>query len=398
MINSTSNFVKQVDSIKKKGNFFKSFFLKQYSKFIPSSKIIAVSGNIDSEPIISATKKLLTTKFEAVAQIENSSGKSDYRDLFSDTLLKSSAKAKKIIVDFIFKDSTDSEFYLKYVKPQTLVLSRLSFNNPQYLNEEDVLIVETKKLLEKLPPTSLLILNGDDSYIRKITEPFLNEKLFFGTNPKTCSVWAGNIRVKNYRIIFELNYGVERVEIVTQLFGFSQIYTLLAAASIGISLDMPLINIKKVLEKITPIEHRLQLIDGANDTLIIDDTHNNQPFLIEEALEYLNSINARRRIVVLGELKNLGALSEKIQREIARKIYKEKIDAVLISSGDTKYFTEELNNLGFLEEKLLTNLTNTQIVTQLLSMLARGDVVLINGATNLRFDEIVKRVTKLKRI
>lgn len=398
MINTISDLSKEIDNFKKKGNFLKSFFLKQYSKFIPSSKVIAVSGNIDLDPVISAIKKVLSTKYEVSSQEDNSLGKTDYRELFTNTILRTSPKAKKVILGFSFKNSDDAAYYLNYVKPQTLVLTRLSFNNPQYLVDDDISILETKKTLDNLPAESLLILNGDDAVVRKVTESVGNEKLYFGTDQKICSVWAGNIRLKSYRIVFELNYGVERVEINSQFFGFNQIYTLLAAASVGISLEMDLIKIKKVLEKITPLEHRLQLVEGANDALIIDDTFNNQPFLIEEGLEYLNSISARRRIVVLGELKNLGDLSEKVQREIARKIYKEKIDAVLIGSGNTKFFADELYKLGFLEEKLFTNLTNTQIISQLLSILARGDVVLINGATNLGFDEIVKRITKPKRI
>ncbi len=73
------------------------------------------------------------------------------------------------------------------------------------------------------------------------------------------------------------------------------------------------------------------------------------------------------------------------------------MDLVFLGGGDTKYITDELNNLGFLSDRIEYNLQNPQIVSKLLKILSKGDVVLVKGSRAVRLDEVVQRITKNKK-
>ena len=105
-------------------------------------------------------------------------------------------------------------------------------------------------------------------------------------------------------------------------------------------------------------------------------------------------VNARRRVLVLGEMRELGQFSENLHRQIAQKIYKEKIDLILLGQGDIQFIADELKSLGFWDERIESNLPNSQIVAKLLKNLSKGDVVLIKGSRAVRLDEVVKRIVK----
>ena len=75
-------------------------------------------------------------------------------------------------------------------------------------------------------------------------------------------------------------------------------------------------------------------------------------------------------------------------------IYKEKVDQIYLGTGDANIIADELKSLGFWEEKLQSNLQNSQLVSRLLKNLGKGDVCLIKGSRSVRLDEVVKRVTK----
>ena len=135
---------------------------------------------------------------------------------------------------------------------------------------------------------------------------------------------------------------------------------------------------------------------GYNNALILNDTYNGVPLAVEEALDVLNQLPARRRIVVLGEMSSEGDNSEALHRELARRLYKDKVDLVLLGTGDARFVGEELISLGFIQERMLTNLQNPQIVSNLLKILAKGDLVLVKGAPSLRLDEVVKKITRDK--
>ena len=67
---------------------------------------------------------------------------------------------------------------------------------------------------------------------------------------------------------------------------------------------------------------------------------------------------------------------------------------VFLGQGDAQIIADELKNLGFWEEKLQSNLQNSQLVNRLLKTLGKGDVCLIKGSRSVRLDEVVKRITK----
>ena len=65
-----------------------------------------------------------------------------------------------------------------------------------------------------------------------------------------------------------------------------------------------------------------------------------------------------------------------------------------MGGGDANYIEDELKSLGYWEERVESNLSNSQIVAHLLKTLEKGDVCLIKGSRAVRLDEVVKRVVK----
>ena len=157
---------------------------------------------------------------------------------------------------------------------------------------------------------------------------------------------------------------------------------------------VPLTKIKIALESVKSSDHRMQVIEGPNNSIIIDDTENSSPASIEASIDTLQQINARRRVLVLGEMRGLGQYSESLHRQIAQKIFKEKIDLVFLGQANAQIIAQELTSLGFWEERFFANLQNSQIVPKLLKNLRKGDIVLIKGDKSIRLDEVVKRIAK----
>lgn len=138
----------------------------------------------------------------------------------------------------------------------------------------------------------------------------------------------------------------------------------------------------------------MQVVVGPNGSIILDDTYNCSPAALDAAIDVLLALPARRRIVVLGEMRELGKYSPDLHQQVARRIYKEKLDAVYLTGEETAIIADELKALGFWEEKLESNLQIGQIVSKLLKTLGKGDVCLVKGSRVVRLDEVVKRIAK----
>lgn len=367
---------------------FFDFLIKQYSRFIYNPKIVGVFGKPCDITTIRSCKAVLEQKFKKVA-IGSSGAFKTFLQMLSNT--------DKIILAMDPRSTKGVEPFLRGLKPQTVVAARVYQQALDGLKNTEDILLENVGIIEATPEKGLMILNWDDSLLRKLSEKTKAQVLFYGTDQHTCQIWAGKTRIVNFRTSFELNYGVERVEINSNLLGFHQIYSLLAAAALGVSFDIPLLTIKKGLENVAVFEHKMQVCDGVNGSFVIDDTDNDLSLDTEEAIECLNQISARRRIVVLGKAIGSEGSSEKLFLQIAQKIYKDKIDLVFLKGENVQIIADELNKLGFIKERLQYNLTNPQIVSKLLKIMAKGDVILIKGDRSVKLDEVVKRITKHKR-
>lgn len=377
-------------NIQKPFHAVQTYLARQYTKLYSSNTFIGVTGLFGKTTFIIALDAVLSTKYKTIT----TNSPVDSISNIQSTLLKLKPNVKKVILEMKVASRGDMDFYLSLVRPNTAVVTKISIDRSEFLGGLEDIIGEVGKLIEQLPASGLAILNGDDIHSKRLAQICKAQIIYFGLDSTNCSVWAGNIRVENFKTIFELNYGVERVRVEYQLLGEHQIYAALAAASLGIAEDIPLIKIKKALEKVTPVEHKLMPIQGPSGSIVLDDTYDASPASVEAAINTLVQIPSRRKILVLGEIRDLGQFSENYHKEVAKLIYKEKLDLVLLGTGDTKYIAEELLSLGYWDEKLQTDLQHSQIVSQLLKNLGKGDLCLIKGSRAVRLDEVVKRVSK----
>lgn len=375
----------------KKPSFSPRIYLaRQYAKLYPRDLFIGVTGSIDKATSIESFVAVLSKKFKTLATDKNINSVLS----IPTTLLKLTPQTKKVILDMGMEFPGETDFYLSLVRPKTVICTKVLYGDGEYIGELEEISEEKVKLIETLDVDGVAILNFDDPNCKKLAKSCKGSVVFFGTDPENCTVWAGNIKVEDFRTSFELNLGVERVKVNFPLLGSQQVYVALAAAALGVVNNIPLTKIKISLESLKPAEHRMQVLVGPNGSTILDDTYNASPAGVEAAIDTFLRVNARRRILVLGEMKDLGKYSEKLHCQIAQKIYKEKIDLVFLGQGDCEFISTELKSLGFWEERLESNLQNSQIVGKLLKTLGKGDVVLIKGSHSVRLDEVVKRIAK----
>ncbi len=390
---------KNINPLKKRAYAIKLYMAKQYAKMVPSSKIIAVTGTLGKSTAVSLLYSILTPRM-VLPKVENPALQNSVENFLSlaDRVFKVSPKIQKAILELDPKTPSEVDNLREFIKFQTLAITHFSELKETFPDESEKVAAAYEELIRLLDNNGNLILNWEDASVRRFGDKFSGSNIiFFGLDSKNCHVWASNLRIENYQTLFELNYGVERVEVRSNLLGFHQVIPILTASAIAINLGFSLISIKKGIEKLESLEGRMEVVTGINNSIIIDDTYDGETKAFSEALETLNLIPARRRIVVLGEMSADYKTSEKVHTLIAREIYSNKIDLVLLGGGQTKFIEAELNKLGFIPERMLSGLQNPAIVANLIKILGKGDVVLIKGHPNLRFSEIVKKVSKAKR-
>jgi len=107
--------------------------------------------------------------------------------------------------------------------------------------------------------------------------------------------------------------------------GKPQIYSIAAAVAVGIAFGINLVKISDYLANYQPPDHRMQIIKGIKNSVILDDCYNASPLSMKAALETLSHFVQRRRVAILGDMLELGKYTTEAHEEIGKEVIKKLI-------------------------------------------------------------------------
>lgn len=243
-------------------------------------------------------------------------------------------------------------------------------------------IMKTKyELIEELPAEGIAIFNYDNQYVRKLADKTFKEKILYGMNDvEKLDLYAENIETTENGSIFTLkDKSGKGVQCRTKLLGKHNIYNILAGASVGIALGLDLEEIRKGIEKIEPIPHRLNIINPGTGIIIIDDAFNSNPDGAKAALEVLQEFKGDRKIIVTPGMIELGEKEKEANREFGINIAKVCDYVILVGKKITLPIYEGLIGEGYNKDNIFI-VNNLDEATEIIQKIARPrDVILFEN-------------------
>jgi len=189
------------------------------------------------------------------------------------------------------------------------------------------------------------------------------------------------INYSEYGTRFTINKDREPwIEADSKSFSQAQLYSLTAAAAVSDLLDVPKEAIAEGFGKVVPVPGRLQLLQGLNNSTIIDDTYNASPDAVKGALDALYRYKAIRKIALLGNMNELGSTSAEAHTEVGSLCMPSQL-ALLITLGP-----DANEHLAAAAEKNGCKVARTnspiEAARVILEVLEAGDVLLAKGSQN----------------
>jgi len=184
------------------------------------------------------------------------------------------------------------------------------------------------ELVESLPSGGTAFLNSDDEYVSQFGRDFHGAVVMFGLKP------TADARAENIELLgaagsrFDLVAGGLRQPLASPLLGIHNIYNILAACAVALQHRITPSQIAETLPSLEPADKRGQILQVGEIT-VLNDCYNSSPRALMAAVDTLVALEAKRHIVVAGEMLELGPTGEDLHRECGRKMPADKIDFFL---------------------------------------------------------------------
>lgn len=267
----------------------------------------------------------------------------------------------------------------RYFKPTVGIITNIGAHHLNYCKTLEGYIQAKGEMMDIIDPTGALILNADDVNTKKINlSKFKGKIIKIGKNA-TCDFRTSHIRYGEKGMEFYLHHNTGSFEVVVPGYGEHQVYNALAAIAAAYEIGIAIPVAAKRLQSYKQLNKQLQLFEGLNHSILIDDTWSITTTSLEAALQVLRSLSkGKKSVAIIGTITDLGSWGYTIHEQAGELINKIGVDVLITIGQHARIIADHAVTLGF--KGHVHAFYSNMLVYQLLEKIVdENTVVLIKG-------------------
>lgn len=309
-----------------------------------------------------------------------------------------------LILEMAADKKGDINYLTSFIPLKIAIVTAVAPVHTEFFGDIEGVFTEKKDILVNLKESGFAILNADDKNVKRMKEHTRAKVIYYGFK-KTADIRCSdeklsfskdeeeNVVVSNgFKIIIDQNEIPAHLEGVV---GKQSIYAALAGVSVGHIYGINLFEIVESLKKVEFAPGRMRLIPGIKHTILIDDTYNASPRSTIAAIETMKDIpieKNNKRIVVLGDMLELGIHTEKGHQEVGKEIVLNNIDMFVAVGEKMEEAITTAMSAGMKEEQIFKFGHPEEAGKFVQEKIKKGDIALIKGSRGMHLEKIVEEL------
>ncbi len=292
--------------------------------------VIAITGSNGK----TTTKELIHAVLSTTYKTQSTKGNLNNHIGVPLTLLSLEKGVKKVVIEMGANGSGDINALCSIALPSCGLITNIGKAHLEGFGSLKGVIRAKEELFDYLEASEgKVFLNMNDNHVAKIGY-FIQNATTYGNN-RWFDTYGNVISLDPYLKIFWEPKGAKKntyedlIEIQTKLVGKYNLDNILAAITIGKYFNVEPAKIKEAIETYEPNNNRSQIIQKGSNTIIMD-AYNANPTSMTAALDNFEATNADKKMVILGDMLELGKHSEKEHKAIVAKLEKMKLDQIAL--------------------------------------------------------------------
>jgi UDP-N-acetylmuramoyl-tripeptide--D-alanyl-D-alanine ligase len=353
------------------------FALASYALARVNPLVVAVTGSNGK----TSTKEMIAAILAKRFNVMRTGGNRNTETGVPLTMLGLEPHHTALVVEMGMQRAGDIGRLVALARPSVGVITNIGTVHMEFFSSHEQLAKSKGELVAGLPEEGTAVLNADDQFYPLLVAMTTAKVTSFG-------VVHGDYRAEGYRALTGggSQFSVRGVDVHVSLEGRHQAMNAAAALAAGVAAGVPLEQGAEALADVA-VDHRLQELPVAGGYTIVDDAYNASPESMIAAFEALAESPRRGRLLaVLGQMGELGTLSEESHRRVGRRAA-EVFDAVCVLDGERARILAESAGAELVASRPAARDWVRRNARE-------GDRVLIKGSHSTHLDEVVRELTE----
>ena len=348
--------------------------------------VVAITGSNGK----TTTKDLTAAALTQLGQVLKTSANFNNEVGVPLTLLQLNANHKAAVVEIGMRGLGQIAELAKFVRPTIGIVTNVNETHIELLGSIENIARAKGELVDAIPAGGTVILNADDPHVAAMKNSVADgvKVITYGLE-SPADVTAKNFLIGSISTEFVLTHAGIEYDFEIPMLGRHNISNALAAVAAGLSLGLTIDEIQRGISTLTTTKMRFEVIrrDGLT---IVNDAYNASPASMRVALRTTAEIYDGRKIAVLGDMLELGAVSEKLHREVGAELVKNNFDTLIALGELGKFIADGARDAG------LTNVyfvgSHEEAAQKILELVEEGDTILFKASHAMHMEKIIELI------
>ena len=321
------------------------------------AKMIGITGSAGK----TTTRKILSTILSSNGSVLSAEGSNINTVWGNAVLLSKYTDEKYIVLECGMDHPGEIAWHMNSEDPDLGILLNVGYVHAEALGSIEGVYEEKKNMADYLDRMGRpLILNIDDERLQRIVSIYKSKLITYGYNADA-DFRIESSALNQDGIDFKFVHKGDSYSGHLRAYGENLVYNVVAAIATATELGMSIKDSLNALDDFEPESGRFEIISLSNGNVIINDAYNANPVSMEMSLNTFNKLYSKeryKRIVILGDMRELGDVSSKQHKDLGELVSKMEFDDVYFLGEYYKDFGvgEELKAIteavGLIKERL----------------------------------------------
>lgn len=347
-------------------------------------KVVGITGSVGK----TSTKEMIASVLSQKYNVLKTAGNFNNEIGLPLTIFNIRKEHQIAVLEMGISDFEEMHRLAKMARPDICVITNIGLCHLENLIDRDGILKAKTEMFDYMQPGASIILNGDDDKLITVKEKGYSP-LYFGLSADQ-DAYATDIHSLSLRgTTCTLHLGDETLDVTIPIPGHHMVYNALAGALVGRELGLGAEEIKAGIEALVPVSGRNNMI-ATESLLIIDDCYNANPVSTCASLNVLATADSRK-VAILGDMFELGEKEKELHFGVGAHAAEQGIDLV-ICIGDLSQ--ETASGVRYQGGNAVHFSTKAEFLQKGMTLLQKGDTVLVKASHGMEFPEIVETLQK----
>ena len=351
---------------------------KAYLEFV-NPQVIAVTGSNGK----TTTKDMIESLLKPQFKVKKTQGNYNNEIGMPLTILELDIDTEISILEMGMSGFHEIEFLSNLAEPDIAVITNIGESHMQDLGSREGIAKAKAEITLGLKPGGLFIYDGDEPLLKPYINQLSNIDLISIGKHSTNSLVSQIESINNDGISFTVNEE-ERFEL--PILGEHNMKNATIAIAVGKRMNLSYDTIFNNLREVQLTGMRMQQYHTSDNSLVINDAYNASPTSMKAAIDTLAVMNGRK-ILVLGDVLELGPNSRIMHEQVGEYLNGKDIDTLFTFGEESQY----ISNVGNQYVNHMEHFENKQkLIETIKTYLQPEDKVLVKGSRGMKLEEVVE--------